>query len=182
MNVVITPAPLTGAVRVPASKSAAHRLLIAAALADALDAPVRPAQSTPWNWRRRRVGDAPAGHRSRRRIQRVSAIPGRPPQEQGHRTAAFCRELEPARLGHLHAFGFAHHGSQTTMSQAFLQQCQQFRIVLRFCIDNPAGGEPCLVQAWREQVARSHHPEHVPLRSCRDPRHEQDCRGIVPPA
>jgi len=34
VNVVITPAPLTGAVRVPASKSAAHRLLIAAALAD----------------------------------------------------------------------------------------------------------------------------------------------------
>ena len=34
MNVVITPSPLSGAVRVPASKSAAHRLLIAAALAD----------------------------------------------------------------------------------------------------------------------------------------------------
>ncbi len=34
MNIVITPSPLSGAVRVPASKSAAHRLLIAAALAD----------------------------------------------------------------------------------------------------------------------------------------------------
>ena len=34
MNVVITPSPLSGAVRVPASKSTAHRLLIAAALAD----------------------------------------------------------------------------------------------------------------------------------------------------
>ena len=34
MNVVITPSPLSGAVRVPASKSAAHRLLISAALAD----------------------------------------------------------------------------------------------------------------------------------------------------
>lgn len=34
MNVVITPSPLSGAVRVPASKSAAHRLLFAAALAD----------------------------------------------------------------------------------------------------------------------------------------------------
>ena len=35
MNIVITPSPLSGAVRVPASKSAAHRLLIGAALADA---------------------------------------------------------------------------------------------------------------------------------------------------
>ncbi len=35
MNVLITPAKLAGTVRVPASKSAAHRLLIAAALADA---------------------------------------------------------------------------------------------------------------------------------------------------
>ena len=34
MNVVITPGGLSGAVRVPASKSAAHRLLICAALAD----------------------------------------------------------------------------------------------------------------------------------------------------
>ena len=34
MNIVITPSPLSGAVRVPASKSAAHRLLISAALAD----------------------------------------------------------------------------------------------------------------------------------------------------
>lgn len=34
MNIVITPSPLAGTVRVPASKSAAHRLLIAAALAD----------------------------------------------------------------------------------------------------------------------------------------------------
>ncbi len=34
MNVIITPAKLAGTVRVPASKSAAHRLLIAAALAD----------------------------------------------------------------------------------------------------------------------------------------------------
>jgi len=34
VNVVITPSPLSGAVRVPASKSTAHRLLIAAALAD----------------------------------------------------------------------------------------------------------------------------------------------------
>ena len=34
MNIVITPSPLSGAVRVPASKSAAHRLLIGAALAD----------------------------------------------------------------------------------------------------------------------------------------------------
>jgi len=34
VNIVITPSPLSGAVRVPASKSAAHRLLIAAALAD----------------------------------------------------------------------------------------------------------------------------------------------------
>ena len=34
MNIVITPSPLSGAVSVPASKSAAHRLLIAAALAD----------------------------------------------------------------------------------------------------------------------------------------------------
>jgi len=34
VNVVITPSPLSGAVRVPASKSAAHRLLISAALAD----------------------------------------------------------------------------------------------------------------------------------------------------
>ncbi len=34
MNVVVTPAKLAGTVRVPASKSAAHRLLIAAALAD----------------------------------------------------------------------------------------------------------------------------------------------------
>ena len=35
MNVVVTPARLSGSVRVPASKSAAHRLLICAALADA---------------------------------------------------------------------------------------------------------------------------------------------------
>lgn len=34
MNVVVTPSPLSGAVRVPASKSVAHRLLICAALAD----------------------------------------------------------------------------------------------------------------------------------------------------
>lgn len=34
MNIVITPGALSGAVRVPASKSAAHRLLICAALAD----------------------------------------------------------------------------------------------------------------------------------------------------
>ena len=34
MNIVITPSPLSGTVRIPASKSAAHRLLIAAALAD----------------------------------------------------------------------------------------------------------------------------------------------------
>ena len=34
MNVLITPAKLAGTVRVPASKSAAHRLLISAALAD----------------------------------------------------------------------------------------------------------------------------------------------------
>ena len=34
MNVIVTPGKLTGAVRVPASKSAAHRLLICAALAD----------------------------------------------------------------------------------------------------------------------------------------------------
>lgn len=34
MNVVITPSPLSGTVRVPASKSVAHRLLICAALAD----------------------------------------------------------------------------------------------------------------------------------------------------
>ncbi len=34
MNVIITPGRLSGAVRVPASKSAAHRLLICAALAD----------------------------------------------------------------------------------------------------------------------------------------------------
>ena len=34
MNVIITPHPLCGAVRVPASKSAAHRALICAALAD----------------------------------------------------------------------------------------------------------------------------------------------------
>ena len=34
MNVVITPRPLRGTVRAPASKSAAHRLLICAALAD----------------------------------------------------------------------------------------------------------------------------------------------------
>ena len=34
MNVIINPGPLAGTVRVPASKSAAHRLLICAALAD----------------------------------------------------------------------------------------------------------------------------------------------------
>lgn len=34
MNVIVTPGPLAGQVRVPASKSAAHRLLICAALAD----------------------------------------------------------------------------------------------------------------------------------------------------
>ena len=34
MNMIVTPGPLAGAVRVPASKSAAHRLLICAALAD----------------------------------------------------------------------------------------------------------------------------------------------------
>ena len=34
MNIVISPAPLSGSVRVPASKSVAHRLLICAALAD----------------------------------------------------------------------------------------------------------------------------------------------------
>ena len=34
MNIVITPSPLAGAVQAPASKSAAHRLLICAALAD----------------------------------------------------------------------------------------------------------------------------------------------------
>ena len=34
MNVIITPSPLKGCVRVPASKSAAHRALICAALAD----------------------------------------------------------------------------------------------------------------------------------------------------
>ena len=40
MNVTIHPGRLTGAVRVPASKSAAHRALIAAALAVADDYPV----------------------------------------------------------------------------------------------------------------------------------------------
>ena len=34
MNVIVNPGPLAGTVRVPASKSAAHRLLICAALAD----------------------------------------------------------------------------------------------------------------------------------------------------
>jgi len=34
VNMIVTPGPLAGAVRVPASKSAAHRLLICAALAD----------------------------------------------------------------------------------------------------------------------------------------------------
>ena len=36
MNITIHPGRLRGAVRVPASKSAAHRALIAAALADGL--------------------------------------------------------------------------------------------------------------------------------------------------
>ncbi|MBQ3269042.1 MAG: 3-phosphoshikimate 1-carboxyvinyltransferase, partial [Clostridia bacterium] len=34
MNVIVNPGPLAGRVRVPASKSAAHRALICAALAD----------------------------------------------------------------------------------------------------------------------------------------------------
>jgi 3-phosphoshikimate 1-carboxyvinyltransferase len=34
VNVVVMPSPLAGTVRVPASKSAAHRLLVCAALAD----------------------------------------------------------------------------------------------------------------------------------------------------
>ncbi len=55
--------------------------------------------------------DPPASHRGRGRLHRVAAIASRPSQKQGHRAPVFGRELEPARLGHLHAAGLADNGA-----------------------------------------------------------------------
>ena len=126
--------------------------------------------------------DAPAGDRSRGRVHRVGTIARRSPQQQGGRCAALGRELQPPRLGQPHAPGLADDRAQAAMAEPFFQQRQQLRIVARFRIDHPGGGETCLKQAGREQVARAHHPEHIALRACGDSRHEQDRGGIVPPA
>lgn len=151
----------------------------AAALADKLDAPARPADALDRQRRRGRGRDPPAGDRGRWHGERIAALAGMAFQQQRDRLAALGGELQPAGIGHRGALHLADHRAEPAVPQPFLHQREQLGIVAGLGIEDSLGGKPRLIQAGREQVATPDHPQHRPPGARRDPGHEQGGSGIV---
>lgn len=99
--------------------------------------------------------------------------------QQRDRSPALRRELQPPRRGHRRTARLADHGAECAVAQPFLHQRQHLGIVGRLGIEDPFGGEPRLVEAGREQVAPSHHPQHRTPGARGDPGEEQGGRGVI---
>ncbi len=65
------------------------------------------------------------------------------------------------------------------MAQPLLHQRQQLGIVRRLGIDHPVRRQPRLVEAWREQIAPPHHPQHRAPGARGDTGEEQGGGGVI---
>ena len=155
---------------------------IAAALADAGQAPARPAEPVPRDRRGRDARHAPPGDGGGWKAKRIAAVARRSLQKQGDRAAPFRRELKAAGRGHRDAPGFADDGAKPAVAKPFFHQREQFGIVPRLGIEDAFGIEPRLIKARREQVARACCPKDWSFGARGNCGDEQDRRGVVAPA
>ncbi|WP_293977583.1 hypothetical protein [Sphingomonas sp.] len=132
----------------------------AATLPDEFDEPARPPHAGNDEAFGRRTRNPPAGPRRGRFGKWIVPAPT-PTTKQQHGQVGIGRgQLQSSGRDHRQATDLADDGSRRPVADCVFDDGEQRRIVARMGVDEIAGGEPRLSEAWRVKVSPGAGPQH----------------------